>query len=233
MLGSLLATRIFATDRPQNLVSFGAGKQIEAHVNLFLREYPSIQRCTVVNRTENARLTDLLTTLRPQNPTVEFVGLSSESRDLLHKHLIEADIVCTATSSTSALFESSSIRKGTHLNLIGSYTPDMREIDTTLIMRAGKVIVDSRAACCVEAGELIQAKILEKDMVELGELIGIVNDREFKALTSKCADVKMAGDITIFKSVGVGLQDVAIANLVVNRAGDMGFGTRIDSYDSP
>jgi ornithine cyclodeaminase len=107
----------------------------------------------------------------------------------------------------------------------------MLEVDTDVIRRAGKIAVDSRAACLVEAGELIRAEVDEAGMVELGELAKINGSGKVVADENKCASVKAAGDITIFKSVGVGLQDVAIANLVVDRAEQMGIGTNIVSYD--
>lgn len=107
----------------------------------------------------------------------------------------------------------------------------MLEVDTDLIRRAGKIAVDSKAACLIEAGELILAGLDETDMVELGELVSTDHNGIVVTDEKKCADIKSAGDITIFKSVGIGLQDVAIANLVVSRAVRMGIGNIIDPYD--
>jgi len=223
--GSLLATRLLGPKQPHKLVAFGAGIQIKAHVDLHLRAYPSITTCIIINRTENERLSNLIVVLRSRHhPQVEFEGIASDQRDaqIVGQHLLEADIICTATSSRIPLFGTSFVRKGAHINLIGSYTPSMLEVDTDIIQRAGKIAVDSRAACLAEAGELMHAGVDETGIVELGEL---ATDEE------KCAGVKEAGDITIFKSVGVGLQDVAIADLVVNQAEQMGIGINIGSYD--
>ena len=63
------------------------------------------------------------------------------------------------------LFPSQWVKQGAHLNLVGSYTPAMHEVEEELIRRCGKVVVDSRAASMIEAGELIQAKIDEKDVI--------------------------------------------------------------------
>lgn len=108
----------------------------------------------------------------------------------------------------------------------------MHEVDSELIDRAWKVVVDSREACAIEAGELIAAgKTTDpnESFIELGELVG-------KGVDGKIVPVELPQDlrapdgVTIFKSVGVGLQDVAIASLVLSRAERMGYGTRIESY---
>ncbi len=67
----------------------------------------------------------------------------------------EADIVCTATTSLTPVFEDRAIKAGTHISAVGSYTPDMQEVPAETIARA-RVVVDSRAACLEEAGDLIQ-----------------------------------------------------------------------------
>jgi len=232
--GSLLATHLLGPKQPHKLVVFGAGGQIEAHVDLHLRAYPSITTCIIINRTENERLTNLIGTLGSRHPArVAFQGIASHqhNQEIIGQHLLEADVICTATSSHSPLFDASFVRKGAHINLIGSYTPTMLEVDTDVIRSAGKIAVDSRAACLLEAGELIRAGVDGTGLVELGELASINGDGNVVKAEGKCASVKAAGDITIFKSVGVGLQDVAIANLVVNRAEQMGIGINIGSYD--
>jgi ornithine cyclodeaminase len=201
---------------------------------LHLQAYPSIKSCTIVNRTENERLAKLIATLRSRyHAQVEFHTIVPDQRNRrdIDQCVSEADIICTATSSHSSLFDTSFVRKGVHINLIGSYTPEMLEVDTDLIRRAGKIAVDSKAACLIEAGELILAGLDETDMVELGELVSTDHNGIVVTDEKKCADIKSAGDITIFKSVGIGLQDVAIANLVVSRAVRMGIGNIIDPYD--
>lgn len=115
---------------------------------------------------------------------------------------------------------------GTHINLVGSYTPEMREIDDDLVKRAGKILVDSREACAHEAGELVSAGISPEDMVEVGEIVEI----DGEGIDDRIIETKSAGDISIFKSVGIGLQDTAIAHLVVKNAIANNIGVRVD-YD--
>ncbi|KAH7914929.1 hypothetical protein BJ138DRAFT_999122 [Hygrophoropsis aurantiaca] len=232
--GSVLATRLLASKTPLKLLAFGAGKQIEAHVDLHIRAFSSIQSCIIVNRTINDRVNLLAANLRTRHPQVSFDYLSShadqpsdDDSNALIAHVRNAQIICTATSSTEPLFQSEWVTSGTHINLIGSYKPTMREVDDKLINRAGRVVVDSREACAIEAGDLIQARFPKSKLVELGE---VVSD-ELIPLVSKCAEIRASGDVTIFKSVGVGLQDVAIADLVVSKAEQMAIGMRVEDYD--
>ena len=96
------------------------------------------------------------------------------------------------------------------------------EVETSLIHRADLLIVDSRSACMLEAGELIAAGILPEDVLEVGELLG----------DSEEPVPDLSGDrVTIFKSVGLGIQDVAITKLVVDLAEKRGVGFKLDSYD--
>ena len=137
------------------------------------------------------------------------------------RELLEADIICTATSSVNPLFDGSLVRPGTHINGIGSHTPATRELDTAVIRRS-KFIGDSREACFGEAGDLLipikEGAIPESHYhADLGEVItgskpGRENDEE----------------ITLFKSNGLAIQDAATAKLVYERAVQAGIGTRVD-----
>lgn len=113
------------------------------------------------------------------------------------------------------------------MNLIGSYTVDMMEVDSDLIQRAGMVLVDSKEACQIEAGELIMSGIGPQDMIEIGEIV----DHTGGGIQEQINRIKRSGDISIFKSVGVGLQDVAIAYAIVERALARGIGIQIEKYD--
>lgn len=146
-----------------------------------------------------------------------------------------ADVIICATSSTVPLFSSSWVRTGAHVILIGSFTPAMREVERELVLRAvpqsvdspACLLVDSRKACLEEAGELIEAKLKPCQLTEIGELV----PRNKKQLVNGCPGEGFDGSITMFKSVGVGLQDVAIACAVVDHALSRGDGTRIENYD--
>lgn len=135
--------------------------------------------------------------------------------------VLQADIICTATTSVEPVFKGEMVQEGTHINGIGSFTPNKRELDETIIKRS-KLIGDSKEACFNESGDIIiplnQGLILESNFYgELGEVIvGEKKGRE----SSK--------EITIFKSNGLAIQDVATAKLVYDKAIEAQIGTKID-----
>ncbi|GJJ15544.1 hypothetical protein Clacol_009822 [Clathrus columnatus] len=218
--GSAIATKLVldgGKTRPSHLVLFGAGAQIHAHAGLLIASFPSIKHCTVINRSHNNRLITLLGHFRVQFPNVDIIGLSGFQSNDIAKAVQQADIIVTATSSTVPLFPSNWIKSGAHINLIGSFTPSMKEVDDQLISRARIVLVDSRSACAQEAGELISAKfdMNSKKCVEIGECDGV---------SVELMGDNVEGDVTLFKSVGVSVMDAAITNLVVNAARERGRG---------
>ncbi len=136
-------------------------------------------------------------------------------------NVIDSDIICTASSSATPVFDGKKIKDGTHINGIGSHTPGARELDTEIVKRA-KFIGDSRTACFNEAGDIMiplkEGAITESHFyAELGEIItgkkpGRVNDKE----------------ITLFKSNGLAIQDAATAKLVYDKAVEKGIGQNIE-----
>ena len=135
--------------------------------------------------------------------------------------LAEADVICVATTSSTPVFEDLHLKTGVHINGVGSYTPEMQEIPEETIVRA-KVTVDSVTACLEEAGDLIiplqKGKIDESHIqAELGQVAsGLVSVRESEA------------DITFFKSVGLAIQDVAVAQSALQKATELGLGMDIE-----
>ena len=210
-------------------MAFGAGKQIGAHLDLFIRHFPSISHCTIVNRTINVRANFLKETIKARFNHINFHVISSqEEKNQEDSRQIEdavrsADVIICATSSIVPLFPSSWVSTGTHVILIGSFTPVMREVERELVLRAVQsptcLLVDSRKACLEEAGELIDAGLEQHQLTEIGELVNGLGDG------------RPGKDITMFKSVGVGLQDVAIACAVVGHALSRSDGTVIEHYD--
>jgi ornithine cyclodeaminase len=134
--------------------------------------------------------------------------------------IVEADIVCTATTSDTPVFSDTDLKPGTHISAIGSYTPEMQEVPAETVARA-LVIVDSRSATLAETGDLlqpIQAGLIGEDHIsaELGE---IILGRKPGRQTSE--------QITYFKSVGVAVQDAMAAQLALQNAQKLGLGTEV------
>ncbi len=121
-----------------------------------------------------------------------------------------ADIICTATNSPTPVFRGEWLRPGTHINAIGAFTPATRELDTETIRRS-KVLVDSRAASGIEAGDILipRSQGVDVNVTEIGEVImGKYNGR------------KSEDEITVFKSVGIAVQDALTAKLVFESKAD-------------
>src|SRR5215211_5796815 len=138
------------------------------------------------------------------------------------KEAIEnADIICTATTSSKPVFEDTDVNAGTHISAVGSYTPDMQEVPAETLKRA-KIFVDSRFASLEEAGDLIQpirAGLFDESHIcgELGEVVlGQIPGRQFPE------------DITYFKSVGIAVQDAVAAQVALTNARKMNIGTEVD-----
>ena len=132
----------------------------------------------------------------------------------------EADVVCTATTSTTPVFDDADLRPGTHINGIGAYTPQMQEIPAETVARA-KVVIDHREASLAEAGDLIiplRQGVIAEDHIwaELGEIAA--------GLKPGRTDPE---EITFFKSVGVAVQDVAAAAAVLEAAERLGLGVEV------
>ncbi|MFN3981820.1 MAG: ornithine cyclodeaminase family protein [Caldilinea sp.] len=131
-----------------------------------------------------------------------------------------ADLICTATNSPTPLFDGAWLRPGTHINAIGAYTKTMRELDSEAVRRS-RVIVDRRQAAQVEAGDIViptQEGVIGPDHV-VGELAEVV--------TGGVPGRVAAGEITLFKSVGLALQDAVTAALVYRRAVAQGRGQEV------
>lgn len=132
----------------------------------------------------------------------------------------DAAVICTATTSSTPVFDGRDLQPGTHINAIGAFTPQMQEVDETTIRRA-KIVVDSREACLAEAGDLIiplrKGEICEADIhAELGEIV-----------LGRKAGRESAEEITTFKSVGNAVQDVAVASFVLQEAERRGLGVEV------
>jgi ornithine cyclodeaminase len=134
----------------------------------------------------------------------------AEAAGDLDAELGQADIVSSATITATPLIKGASLKPGTHVDLVGGFTPTMREADDDAIIRA-RVFVDTRAGATKEAGDIVQplasgvlkAEAIVADLHELAR--GQKNGR------------RSADEITLFKSVGAALEDLA-AGIAVYQA---------------
>jgi alanine dehydrogenase len=132
----------------------------------------------------------------------------------------EADIICAVSAATTPVIESSWIRAGTHINAVGTHRPHERELDSATIQRA-RVFVDYLPSAMEEAGDILiplTEKAIERAHV-LGDLTSLVTNRVPGRIEPK--------DVTIFKSVGLAIEDLAAASHAYRRALASGVGTRV------
>jgi alanine dehydrogenase len=132
-----------------------------------------------------------------------------------------ADVICTVTTSATPVFPDSAVRPGAHINAVGVFKTHMQEITAETVVRSS-VFVDSMAAAMEEAGDLvvpIQRGLITWDHVK-GEIGSVAGGR--------CAGRASAEEVTLFKSVGVAVQDVAVAFVVIERAAALGLGVSVD-----
>lgn len=138
-------------------------------------------------------------------------GLSVQAAPDLETAVRSADIVCCATTATEPVVRGAWLQPGTHLDLVGGFKPHMREVDDAAVAQS-RVVVDTWAGALAEAGDLAQPlgrgvitrSHIAADLAELlrGERVGRRNTTE----------------ITLFKSVGTALEDLAAAELVLQSA---------------
>lgn len=135
--------------------------------------------------------------------------------------LTDTDIIVAATTSTTPLFSGDKVAEGTHISSIGAHAPEARELDSVIIKRASLLTAGLKEACLAEAGDYIipinEGVIRENDIISVGEIIN-------GNISGRTSD----SEITVFKSVGISAQDVAVGKLVYDRALKEGIGQDID-----
>lgn len=134
----------------------------------------------------------------------------AQAIDDLPAALAQADIVTCATTSNEPIVKSADVRAGTHIDLVGGFTPTMREADDDLVARAS-VYVDTFAGALKEAGDLTQP--IERGRITREHVKGELADLVKGRATGRAN----GNEVTLFKSVGTALEDLAAAELAVQR----------------
>jgi ornithine cyclodeaminase/alanine dehydrogenase-like protein (mu-crystallin family) len=197
-----LATDLMARKDSRTAVIFGAGRQGRTQLEAVAAVRP-IDRAYVIDvNPANAaafasEMTARLNLEVAVAPSLEVVN--------------EADVICTATTSSDPVFSDGMLKPGVHINGVGSYKPNSAEIPPATIVRA-RVAVDSRASCLSEAGDLImpiQQGMITRDHIyaEIGEIAA--GTKEGRSSEE---------EVTVFKTVGNALQDLAAAVRVLATA---------------
>ena len=206
--GGGVAADTLARQDAETVGLFGGGVQARAQLQAVMA-VRAIRRVTLISRTRESaeRLAAEIGTWQ-EAPDVR---LASHPEQVV----ADADIVICATTSATPLFDGELLRPGTHVTAVGTFIPEKREIDTATISRANRIVADSREACLEEAGDLIIPNA-EID-AEIGEILN--GDAPGRLLND---------DITVFKSVGVAVQDAVAGAAVLKAAEAHGLGSLVE-----
>jgi ornithine cyclodeaminase/alanine dehydrogenase-like protein (mu-crystallin family) len=196
-----VATRLLARPDASCLAIIGAGGQAEWQLRAVAATRP-IQR-VLVHATTPATRESFAARM------AEETGLEIRPVADARQAVAEADVVCCATTSVAPVFDAAWLRPGTHVNGIGAFRLGMVELPPELFARAHLVAVDAREAAEAEAGDLMAA--VERGMLRLSDVV------EIGSVSGDWSATRDDEAITAFKSVGLAIQDVAAAELVVGR----------------
>jgi ornithine cyclodeaminase len=205
-----LAADLLAREDARTVALFGAGVQARTQLEAV--------RC--VRTIEEVRIVSA-TGVSAEALAGELEGVSARRVDDPNEALDGAHIVIAATSSATPVFDGARVEPGTHVTAVGSFTPDMREVDTELVTCA-RVVVDQREAALAEGGDIagpIADGAVDESVIaaELGEIV-----------LGKARGRESSDQVTYFKSVGNAVQDIAVAVLVLERATAEGRGVLVE-----
>lgn len=206
---SALAARRLALPGAHRLVLFGAGAQARAHLRALCAIRP-VDDVVVVGRDSGAQPDSG----RARALVDQARGMGLSARLGTPDAVADADLVCTCTTSPQPLFDGRLLRPGVHVTAVGAYQPHTRELDDTAVT-CGRLVVEDRAAALAEAGELclpIAARLIDESAIvaDLRELCQGVEVR------------RSDHDVTVFKSVGLAVEDLVVADALVRALDDCG-----------
>ena len=197
---SAVATKFLARSDSTTLGIFGTGRLARAHLSV-LPLARKFRRVLICGRNAS-RSAEFVKDVSAQTPRIEIAAADA------HTCAAESDVLCTCTSSSSPLFDGRDLRPGTHLNLVGAFRPQAREVDTCTIQRS-RLIVDTYGAAVSEVGEFLiplKAGAIGRDHVA-GDLHELVSGAKQGRRSPE--------EITVFKSVGCALEDLVAAELLL------------------
>ncbi|RJF94384.1 ornithine cyclodeaminase family protein [Oleomonas cavernae] len=191
---SALAARYLARGDARTLLMVGAGNLSPHLVEAHRAVRPNIERVLVWNRNRD-------------KAAAVAAAVGGTVADDLEAAVAGADIVTCATMSTAPLIKGAWLRPGTHVDLVGGFTPAMREVDDTAVTRA-RLFVDTRAGALHEAGDL--ADPLGRGVIATSDVVADLAE----LASGRDPGRRSASEITLFKSVGTALEDLAAAALL-------------------
>jgi len=211
---SAIAHDILSRKDSKTMALFGAGVQGKVQIKATL-EVRKIERIKIYD-VDSQKSKKLASELRKKyKGRADFCSVSNPE-----EALVETDIIVTATTSSVPVFDGNLVQEGAHVTAIGSFKPHSRELDDALLSRA-RIFVDSYSQCLKEAGDIIIA--LKNNSIKKSNIHGELRE----LITGEKKGRKNKEDITVFKSVGLAIQDAALARRTYERAEELGIGKNI------
>lgn len=209
-----LATKLLARPDASRVGIFGAGVQARTQLEAVCTARRITQAKVYSPDTEGAET--FAAEMAGQGPIPARIQVAQDPTELMDCH-----ILCTATTATEPVFPGESLQPGCHINAIGSFTPEMEEVDVTTLRRA-TVFVDSRSAALEEAGDLIGP--IQRGQFKPEEIAAEIGEVVLGQAQGRTSD----DQITYFKSVGVAVQDAVAAGRALRRAEELNLGTLVE-----
>jgi ornithine cyclodeaminase len=209
---SAVSTRFLAKPDASTLAIIGSGVQARSHLEAYqlVRQLKQVRIWSPKQRSREQFVEDM-------SGHVSLPIVAAESAEAAVRG---ADLIVLVTSSPTPVIEDAWVSTGAHVVCVGACRPNQQEMPPALVARS-RLYVDSKAAAVVEAGDIVMniaAKLFDESHIrgELGELV-----------LGRVAGRSSADDITVFKSLGMAVEDVVAADLVFRRASETGSGTEL------
>lgn len=205
-----VATRTLAREDAAVLALVGSGVQARTHLEAMLLARP-IETVRVYSPTEEHREAFARRESERHDVDVQAVATAEEA-------VRGADVVCTVTSSSEPVLRGEWLASGTHVNAVGSSVKSARELDTDAIVRA-RLFVDRRESTVNEAGDYLFPRA--EEAITEDHIVGEVGE----VLLGRVVGRRSAEEVTLFKSLGLAVEDLAAAQHVLEKARARGMGT--------
>ncbi|HEX6462903.1 MAG TPA: ornithine cyclodeaminase family protein [Vicinamibacterales bacterium] len=209
---SAAATKHLARPDARILAVYGSGVQARSHIEALVRVRP-IEEVRIWGR-DRAHVDALIGQLTPR------VRARLLRADGAREAALGADVIALVTASREPVLFRASVADGTHICAVGACRPDQREMDTALV-RDARVFVDSRVGALAEAGDIVIP--IKEGALDASHIAGEIGD----VCGARAAGRRSRSEITIFKSLGMAVEDVAAADLAYERASERGLGRGI------
>ena len=209
---SAVSTRFLAKADAATLAIIGSGVQARSHLEAYqlVRQLKEVRIWSPKQRSRDQFVEDM----------GGHVPISIVACDSADAAVRGADLIVLVTSSPTPVIDDAWVSKGAHVVCVGACRPNQQEMPPALVARS-RLYVDSKAAALVESGDVVMnvaAKLFDESHIrgEIGELV-----------LGRVAGRASADDITVFKSLGMAVEDVVAADLVFRRASESGAGTEL------